>query len=101
MPWFLCIGLLASSFAARAEEIKINPISNATVYTKIKYNLVNRWQQETGVSHSVASLGRWSLSSNLGYTQTYDDIWTDTGWTFGRGRQPDPALPRRWVRGGG
>lgn len=72
-----------ASFGAAAEEIKINPIKNATVYTKIKYNLVDRWQQETGVSHSVANLGRWSLSSNLGYTQTYDDIWKDTGWTFG------------------
>lgn len=83
MRFLTLVGLACVCAGAGAEEIKVNPISQASVYTKIKYNWVNRWQHESGLSHTWASLGRWSVGSNLGYTQTYDDIWTKTGWTFG------------------
>lgn len=83
MRFVTLVGLVFACGAAWAEDLKVHPLRNAAVYTKIKYNLVNRWQHETGLSHTVASLGRWSLSGNLGYTQTYDQVFKDTGWNFG------------------
>ncbi len=83
MRFIATVAILAVSLPVFAQEIKVHPLTEAAAYTKIKYNLVNRWQHETGLSHTVASFGRWSLSGNLGYTQSYDRVFKDTGWNFG------------------
>jgi len=82
MRGFLLVTALVTTTFASA-QIKTYSLTDGSVYTKLKYNLISGWKDETGLGGPVAKDGNFSLGYNVGFVRAYPRLSKNDSWTIG------------------